>query len=203
MRDIPLFTVTDGMATLILHEIPFRGEAYVWVRSLFGSLDGLMQECAGFCRAAGAEKVYFSGEMDFGTHPVHARLIYRCADKSAFPITQAVARPVTDDSLWLEHYRKAFRSVPVSQSTPPEEGRYDVYLGDEHIGIGQVQGGMLMSIASLKPGMGTDCLCALAAHSQGNHLRLVCAQENIPAMKFYDKLGFSVEEVKEVWYSLK
>ena len=55
MRDIPLFTVTDGMATLILHEIPFRKEAYVWVRSLFGSLDGLMQECAGFCRAAGAE----------------------------------------------------------------------------------------------------------------------------------------------------
>jgi RimJ/RimL family protein N-acetyltransferase len=32
---------------------------------------------------------------------------------------------------------------------------------------------------------------------------LVCAEENLPAMKLYDKLGFSLDEVKEVWYSMK
>ena len=114
MRDIPLFTATDGMATLIFHEIPFRGEADVWIRSVFGSLDGLMQECAGFCRAAGAQKVYFSGEIDFGDRPVHARLIYRSVDKSTLPTTRAVARPLHNETAWLEHYRRAFRAVPVS-----------------------------------------------------------------------------------------
>ncbi len=203
MRDIPLFTATDGMATLILHEIPFRKEAFVWIRTVYGSLEGLMKECAGFCRAAGAEKVYFAGEIDFGDYPIHARLIYRSVEKAAIPSTKAVALPVKDPTAWLDHYRRSFRQVPVAQSTPPEDGRYDIYLGEDLIGIGQVQGGMLMSIAALKSGMGRDCLCALAEHSQGTTLRLVCAEENLPAMKLYDKLGFSKEDVKEVWYSLK
>lgn len=203
MRDIPLFTVTDGMATLILHEIPFRKEAFVWIRTVFGSVEGLVRECTGFCRAAGAESVYFSGEMDLKNYPIHARLIYRSVDKNKLPSTKAVACSVQDPVRWLDQYRSAFRQVPVAQSTPPEEGRYDIYMGEDHIGIGQVQGGMLMSIASLKAGMGKDCLCALALQSQGEALRLVCAEENLPAMKLYDKLGFSKEDVKEVWYSLK
>ena len=203
MRDIPLFTVTDGMATLILHEIPFRKEAFVWIRTVFGSVEGLVKECTGFCKAAGAEKVYFSGDMDLSSFPVHARLIYRSVQKSLLPSTQAIALPVENEERWLASYRHAFRSVPVAQSTPSQEGRYDVFLEGNFIGIGQIQGGMLMSVASMEKGRGQDCLCALAAHGQGDFLRLVCAEENIPAMNLYDRLGFTKEKVKEVWYSLK
>ena len=202
MRDIPLFTVTDGMATLILHEIPFRQEAYVWIRTVFGSVEGLVKECTGFCRSAGADRIYFSGDMDLSAFPVHARLIYRSVDRSTLPTTQAVALPSEKEDLWLEHYRRSFLPVPVAQSTPSPEGRYDIFIDGKLIGIGQIQGGMLMSIASLEKGLGTDCLCALAAHSIGTKLRLVCAEENLRAMKFYDKLGFSKEDVKEVWYTL-
>lgn len=202
MRDIPLFTVTDGMATLILHEIPFRKEAFVWIRTVFGSVEGLVKECAGFCRAAGAERVYFSGEMNPEAYPVHARLIYRSVPKSSLPHTEAVALPTAEDDRWLEQYRRAFLQVPAAQSTPSAEDRYDIFLDGMLIGIGQIQGGMLMSIASLEKGRGKDCLCALAAHGQGDRIRLVCAEENTPAMKLYDKLGFTKEEVKEVWYTL-
>lgn len=202
MRDIPLFTVTDGMATLILHEIPFRKEAFIWIRTVFGSVEGLVKECIGFCKAAGADRVYFSGDMDLSAFPIHARLIYRSVTKSTLPSTQAVALPVENEERWLTHYRRRFLQVPAAQSTPSSEGRYDIFCNGKLIGIGQIQGGMLMSVASLEKGMGKDCLCALAAHGQGISIRLVCAEENLPAMRLYDSLGFSKEEVKEIWYTL-
>ena len=65
MTDIPVFTAADGIATLILHEIPARKEGYILVRAVFGSLAGLLRECADFCRGAGAERVYAGGEADF------------------------------------------------------------------------------------------------------------------------------------------
>ncbi len=202
MRDIPLFTAANGMATLILHEIPFRGDAFVWIRTLYGSIEGLIKECQSFCSMAGAERVYFSGDMDLSAFPLYARLIYRSIDRAALPATEAVAVPVEDPVLWLEQYRRTFRQVPAAQSTPSEEGRYDIRMGKELIGIGQIQEGMLMSVASLRPGMGAACVSALCAHSEGPRVRLVCAEENLPAMKLYDRMGFSKEEVKEVWYSL-
>ncbi|MBR6825288.1 MAG: hypothetical protein IKM59_01945 [Oscillospiraceae bacterium] len=243
MRDIPLFTATDGIATLILHEIPFRQEGYVWIRTVYGRLEGLMKECAGFCRAAGAQKVYFSGEGDFRDFPVYARLIYRSVEKStlldgdavvlpgldatalpgaeaasipneeAAPIanveaaplsnTEAVALPTRDPESWLSHYRSRFRQVPAAGSIPSAEGRYDIFQDHTLIGIGQVQGGMIQSIAALLPGKGADCVKALAPLCEGPKVTLVCAEENLPAMKLYDRLGFSRENVKEVWYSLK
>ena len=94
-------------------------------------------------------------------------------------------------------------SVPAAQSTPSLEGLYDIFMDGEQIGIGQIKDDMILSLASLRPGRGKDCLCALANRSQSPILRLVCAEENIPAMKLYDKLDFSRGEVKEVWYSMK
>ena len=49
MKDIPVFSCPDGIATLILREVPFRGEGYILVRGVFGTLEGLLAECAGFC----------------------------------------------------------------------------------------------------------------------------------------------------------
>ena len=44
MRDIPVFTVPSGIATLILREIPPRGEAYVLLRGVFTSQEELLTE---------------------------------------------------------------------------------------------------------------------------------------------------------------
>ena len=69
MKDIPVFSCPDGIATLILREVPFRGEGYILVRGVFGTLEGLLAECAGFCRAAGAERLFAAGEANFSGYP--------------------------------------------------------------------------------------------------------------------------------------
>ena len=50
MNDLPFFTAADGMASLVLREIPRRGTAYVVVRCVFGSQEGLLCDCDSFCR---------------------------------------------------------------------------------------------------------------------------------------------------------
>ncbi len=203
MKDIPLFTVSDGMASLILREIPFRGAAYIWVRSVFGSLDGLLQECAAFCRAAGAEKVYATGQADFSAYPVYARLIQRSVCCQSLPATEAIALPAKDAAAWLQQYRERFRLVPASQSSPGSEGLYDIFHKGEQIGIGQYEKDKLLAVAALQKGRGADCVCAMSALMQVPQLRLLCAEENLPAMRLYDRLGFSRENCREVWYCVK
>ena len=61
MKDIPMFTTEYGVASLMLHEVPYRQEAYIRVHDVQpGHLEDLIRECMGFCRAVGAERVYWS-----------------------------------------------------------------------------------------------------------------------------------------------
>ena len=63
MNNIPIFTAVNGMATLILKEIPICGRAYVLLRSVWnGQTAALLEECAQFCRMAGAQEVFASDE---------------------------------------------------------------------------------------------------------------------------------------------
>ena len=59
MKNIPMFTTPYGIATLILREIPWSGNGYVLIRSAWeGQTAALLEECRGFCRAVGAERIY-------------------------------------------------------------------------------------------------------------------------------------------------
>lgn len=100
MKDIPVFSCPDGIATLILREVPFRGEGYILVRGVFGTLEGLLAECAGFCRAAGAERLFAAGEADFSGYPAAIRILGRSAPReSLLPAPEAVRLvPVTEEN---------------------------------------------------------------------------------------------------------
>ncbi len=202
MKDIPIFTSPEGIATLILREIPTRREAYVLVRSVFTTLPALLQESGRFCRAAGAERVYFGGDADFSDYPVYARLIERAIERTRLPQTAAVAVPVAEGERgqWAALYRERFLPVPAAQSSPSAENACFICDGDERIGLGQIRGGELLSVAALKRGRGADCVCALAAQTDSPVLTLLCAEENLRAMQLYDRLGFSRGTVKEIWY---
>lgn len=205
MKDLPVFTGCCGVATLVLHEIPYRKEAYVLVRSVFTTLEAFLEECENFCKAAGAESVYYGGEGDFSSYPIHASLVERSAAVKNLPATDAAAVAVTaqEEKKWLRLYQERFRTVPAASSCPSMENLYFILKDHSLIGLGQVTENKLCSVASLKPGAGKDCVCALAARCTGETVTLLCAEQNLPAMKLYDRLGFSRGKIKEVWFSKK
>ena len=56
MKDFPCFATDDGVASLILKEIPYRQEAYIRFQDVQpGRFAPFLQECVSFCRMAGAE----------------------------------------------------------------------------------------------------------------------------------------------------
>lgn len=203
MKDIPLFTGSHGMASLILREIPYRGEAYIHLRAVFDSQEALIRECGSFCRMAGAERTYVSGKGDFSGYPVYATLIERSILCRNLPKTTALAVPTDDSDTWLQLYREKFKAVPAANSCPEPKGLYFIEQDGRHIGLGQLEGSCLRSLAALQRGKGIDCVCAMAALCDNEMLTLLCAVENLPAMRLYDKLGFSRGNVQEVWYHTK
>lgn len=203
MRDIPVFTVPSGIATLILREIPPRGEAYVLLRGVFTSQEELLTECARFCRAAGAERVYYGGADVHADGAAYATLLPRSILRTALPPTGALAVPIRPDEAdeWQRLYRERFRSVPAAASVCDARGACFVVESGRRIGLGAVSGDTLRAVAALERGRGADCVCALAALAQGERLRLTCAAENRSAMRLYDRLGFDAGEAVERWYA--
>ncbi len=200
MKDFPIFPCQDGMASLILCEIPYRREAYILIRSVYGSLNRLLQDCSDFCRSAGAEKVYVSGEAALSHLPVYAHLIERQLHKSLLPETDARAEP-TEHEEWAALYNDRFRSVPCAKTyekTP--ENAYFIYEGDTRIGLGQIIEDELAAVAGLVPGCGEKCVCALGKIIIQDEVKLLSAEENIPAAKLYDRMGFTRERLKRIWY---
>ena len=60
MKDFPMFTTEYGVASLVLREIPYRGEAYITIQDSLEP-EKLLEECISFCRICGAEAVYAKG----------------------------------------------------------------------------------------------------------------------------------------------
>ena len=212
MTDLPIFTVADGIASLILRQIPARGEAYILVRAVFGTQEGLLQECAGVCRAAGAESIFVGGTGDFSSYPVYARLMERSIRRTLLPAADLKIRPVTPETVshWAAVYHERFSAVPAAQLCTPRELRElpengeAFFLSDEQteVGIGRVRGDTVLAIAALRPGFGARVLSAAAAQCTADTVRLLCAMENLPAMKLYDRLGFSRDGIREIWHRL-
>ena len=152
MKDIPVFSCPDGIATLILREVPFRGEGYILVRGVFGTLEGLLAECAGFCRAAGAERLFAAGEADFSGYPAAIRILGRSAPReSLLPAPEAVRLvPVTEETAadWAREYNARFRAVPAAESCSPAEERA--------LAAGGVIGDLIKTNASIS---GAECGC--------------------------------------------
>ena len=74
MRDIPMFTTENGIATLVLREIPTKQTAYIHLQSS-QEPERLLSECVDFCRAAGAEKIYATGHACLEKYPLFTTII--------------------------------------------------------------------------------------------------------------------------------
>lgn len=209
MKDIPIFPTEYGVASLILKEIPFRQTAYIRVQAAQPDcLDALIEECAGFCRAAGADHIFWTGEnVDrepdalvigmSGTAWVDKEKL-----ENLFPVTDATV------AKWRRVYNERMARVDNAATlTAFEEekivesgGAYFVHREGELLGIGWLEDTKLLAVASVKPGVGERVMHTLMSMVEGASMTLEVASSNEKAIRLYERLGFV--KVKEVtkWY---
>lgn len=209
MKDIPIFPTEFGVASLMLGEIPCRQTAYIRVRDAQpGALNDLITECAQFCRAAGAERIFWTAE---GVEQEPHSAVYEMrgqawVDKakleSLFPVTEAtVAR-------WREVFNERMASVDHTATlTSIDEkriiesgGAYFVHHEGKLLGIGWLEDTKLLAIAATEPGAGERVAHTLMSMVEGASMTLEVASTNVKAIHLYEKLGFlKVREVQR-WH---
>lgn len=211
MRDIPVFTTENGVASLGLREIPYRKSAYVTIHDS-SFLTEFLSECVDFCRAVGAETVYASGSDCLNSYPLYTTVIRMVASWEIIPEGKASLFPVTDQTLsrWREIYNDKMQNVDnaayMSEADAKEMlKRGDGYFVHDHgklLGIGIAADERIDCIASVKPGCGREVLCSLKNAIISDRVVLDVASTNIRAIRLYESLGFiKAAEIKK-WYKI-
>ena len=212
MKDIPVFTTEYGAASLVLSQIPYREEGYIHVRSSLEP-ERLLDECARFLRACGAERVYATGQDLPPDLPVHTVLVQMQIGTEALPDTDAALWPVLPENVrqWAEIYNQKTPQIPMGawltdtqRKELLESGEgYFVHRNGQLLGIGRVRGDTLCFVASVSPGAGADVVAALAQVSAEPVLQLTVASTNEKAVKLYESLGFIKTRQISTWYRVK
>lgn len=206
------FTTENGVAGLTLSRIPYTREAYITVRDSC-TPEALVEECVSFCLAAGAEKVYASGDPYLEAYELHTRILRMRCPKVSLPGSDAALFPVQEHTFetWRDLYNERMRNVSnaayIKATDAPrilrEGGAYFVHRDGKLLGIGLVDCEDVKAVASLVPGMGQTVLCALCEAIPSDMVALEVADNNTPAMKLYERLGFlPVQEVSR-WFRLR
>lgn len=217
MKDIPIFTGQFGMASLILREIPVKNCAYVMVRDAQrGRLRAFLEECRQACSLAGADHILATAEepIDFLPH-VHDMLELVCRKSDLPAVWEPVALiRVTEElgSRFLQHYNALFRDIPNAATyyqadvdrILKQERAYLASVQGEVAGIGEVTDTELCAIGVLPPfrGLGERLALTLLREISAEEVTLRVSSSNVPALRLYEKLGFSRRRVLSRWYGL-
>ena len=209
MKDIPMFTTEYGIASLILGEIPYRQEAFIRIQTVVpGALENLLQECIGFCRACGAEKIYATGEEGLEKYPLHCGIYEMWGDAPEGKLDNLW--PVTEET--MEQWRKigneklgsidnaATITSSVAKEILAEGGAYFVHEKGTLLGIGWVTGDTMRLLASVVPGAGPRVMRTLLSAAAQERIRLEVASTNKKAIQFYEKMGFLKTSELRRWY---
>ena len=212
MKDFPVFPTQHGAASLILKEIPYRGEAYIQIQST-QEPDALLEECIHFCAACGAERVYAAGhDILEAAYPLHTS-IYRMTGTiqlheeeipSMFPVTEQTAER------WRECYNQRMKNVDnaatlESRDTPNivQGNAYFIHRNGTLLGIGWIEGNKLRAIASMQPGAGEALCRAMQSLIPQQQMTLEVASTNQKAIALYERLGLIKVEELSRWYRVK
>ncbi len=211
MKNIPVFTTENGVASLILQEIPYRQEAYVHIRST-AAPEAFFRECVDFCKMAGAEKIYLTGhpllETSYSFHTSVLRL------RRALPENResGCLFPVQRETLekFREIYNRRMAKVD-NAATLTLSGAEDllkrgdgyfVHDGKTLLGIGIASGGSIDCVIAEVRGAGQRVMEVLFHALSEDSVELEAASTNAPAMALYERMGFvCVEEISR-WYGI-
>ncbi len=209
MKNIPVFTTHNGVATLTLQEIPTQGCAYIHIQSALEP-EKLLEDCVSFCRMVGANQIYAKGHTLLEKFPLHTALWEMCCHRDSLADTDAALWPVQDQTAgeFREIYNKKIRRIPnaawmsekeVARIAASGEG-YFVHRDSKLLGIGIIDGGEMRFVASLAPGAGADVVRALAHGITEERIVLQVSSENHKAVKLYGSLGFVKTREISRWY---
>ena len=209
MKDLPMFTTENGVASLTLREIPHQGIAYVKLQASQEPLL-LLEECVSFCRMVGAQNVYAAGHECLASYPLHTAIWkLRCLQESLGE-TDAALWPVQEDTVaqFRTIYNEKVARIPnAAWMTQSDEAQmlaagegYFVHRGETLLGIGRVRGDEIRFLASLQPGAGEDVVKALAHAVTTDAVTLEVASANEKALGLYQRLGFIKTDELSRWY---
>ena len=217
MKNIPMFTGQHGMATLVFKELSFSGSAYVVVRAVWtGETAAFLEECRGFCRAVGAEKIYASWEEKSlpADHAYDVLGLYR--EKAGLPLPNREVeleelRPENGEE-YLRIYNTCFRSVAGAASYDKQDLRrlygqdcaFLAKMDGQYAAVTEISKEGLESVAVLPEhrGLGHDLSLTVLPMVPNPILRLKVASSNLRALNLYRRLGFVQENVRSRWYQL-
>ena len=212
MKDFPAFTTENGVASLILREIPYREEAYIRIQSSL-SAQALAEECAQFCTMCGAQKVYATGHEDLEKYPLHTSVLQMRADLASIADTDAALFPVQEQTAaqWRQIYNERMRDVAnASWMTQKDEAEmlqkgdgYFVHRDGELLGIGRASAEKIDIVIAVKRGAGSDVLRALCHALTGDIVELEVASVNEKAVRLYERLGFLATKELPRWYRIR
>lgn len=213
MRDFPIFTTDYGVSSLVLKEIPYKKVAYIRIRDVQPDFfREHLAECVGFCRMAGAEKVYAAGDDRLSDYPLYTAVLEMRGDawvdlamlRSLFPVTEQTV------SRWRQIYNERMAGVDNSGTLESRDektilgsgGAYFVHQDGELLGIGWLEDTELRAVASVKPGAGEQVMHSMMSLIEGTAMRLEVASTNGRAIRLYERLGFLRTKEISRWYDV-
>ena len=205
-----MFTTENGAASLVLREIPHRGDAYITLQAS-QQPQKLLQECVSFCRMCGAERVYASGHEELDAYPLHCSVIPMALSWVDDGDPGANLFPVTEETVkrWREIYNEKMAPVDNSATLTARDekellsgGAYFVHECAELLGIGWMKNSELLCIATVKPGAGERVLRTLLTVADSYRVTLEVASTNAKAIRLYEKLGFFQYGEARSWYTI-
>ena len=211
MKDMPVFTTENGVASLVLREIPARGEAYITVRSSVEP-EKLVKECVSFCRACGAERIYGKGEGLKDKYPLHTVIYEMRGDAAVDPEKLHSLFPVTEQTVgrWRQIFNEAMKNVDNAAAlTYLDEGKivssggaYFIHSSGKLLGIGWMEDVKLLAVAAVEKGAGEKVLNTLFSLVEGASVTLEVASTNTRAIRLYEKMGFTRTRELGRWFRL-
>lgn len=213
MKDIPVFTTDYGVATIILKEVPYRALAFVRVQDVQpGGLKAHLEECAGFCRAAGADRVLATGHEGLADYPLHS-IVYKMSMPLEPRVPEADLWPVTEETVgkWREVYNRAMGAIDNHATMTANDekrivqsgGAYFVHKDGELLGVGWMEDSELLALVSTVPGMGETVARTLFTTVDADRISLDVVSTNERAIRLYERMGFIRTGERARWYRIR